>query len=113
MRWWRRIGLVWVAPLVVAGAATLLTVASNVATGGSSPWFPWVERHPLWWTIGAAVTVAAAAVLSGWAQRRADRAFTVMVPAGQRPESWVVHRPAEVDGVVRALLGRPADRAVG
>ncbi|MEV1178566.1 NB-ARC domain-containing protein, partial [Nonomuraea sp. NPDC049784] len=100
---WRRIVLALVVPLVVAGAGTLLTIASNVATGGSSPWFPAVERHPLWWTVGATAAVAGAAVLAGWSQRLADRELAALIPPVQRPERWVVDRPAEVGQIVRAL----------
>ncbi|RGA04578.1 hypothetical protein DI270_012790 [Microbispora triticiradicis] len=100
---WRRMVLVVAVPLVVAGAGTLLTIASNVATGGSSPWFPAIERHPLWWTVGATAAVAGVAVLAGWSQRLAERELAALIPPVQRPERWVVDRPAEVGRIVRAL----------
>ena len=75
----------------------------NVATGGTAKWFPPVERHPLWWTVGATAAVAAASLLAWGAQRWYERGLSVLVPAVQRPEPWVVDRPAEVDQIVAAL----------
>ena len=81
----------------------MLAIAVNVATGGTAQWFPPVERHPLWWTAGATVAVAAASLLVWGAQRWYERGLSVLVPAVQRPEPWVVDRPAEVDQIVAAL----------
>ena len=100
---WRRLALLVLAGVVAAVAATVLAVAVNVATGGTAKWFPPVERHPLWWTAGATVAVAAAGLLVWAAQRGYERGRSVLVPAEQRPEPWVVDRPAEVDQIVAAL----------
>jgi NB-ARC domain len=84
-------------------AGTVLAVAVNVATGGTPKWFPPVERHPLWWTAWATAVVAIASLLAWAAQRRYERALSMLVPAVQQPEPWVVDRPAEVDQIVAAL----------
>ena len=102
VRWWRLVPLV-LAGVVAAAAATVLAVAVNVATGGTAKWFPPVERHPLRWTAGATAAVAVAGLLVWAAQRWYERGLSVLVPAVQRPEPWVVDRPAEVDRIVRAL----------
>jgi len=100
---WRRQALLILAGVVAATAATVLAVAANVATGGTAKWFPPVERHPLWWTAGATAAAAVASLLVWAAQRRYERGLSVLVPAVQRLEPWVVDRPAEVDQVVAAL----------
>ena len=102
VRWWR-LALLVLAGVVAAAAATVLAVAVNVATGGTAKWFPPVERHPLWWTAGATAAVAVASLLVWAAQRWYERGLSVLVPAVQRPEPWVVDRPAEVDQIVAAL----------
>jgi WD40 repeat protein len=102
VRWWR-LALLVLAGLVAAAAATVLAVAVNVATGGTAKWFPPVERHPPRWTIGATMAVAVASWLVWAAQRGYERGLSVLVPAVQRPEPWVVNRPAEVDQIVAAL----------
>ncbi len=89
-----------------AASATVLAAAVNVATSGHAYWFPPIERHPLWWTAGATASGAAMAFLLWWAQRGYERALSVLVPAVQRPEPWVVDRPAEVDQIVAALRRR-------
>jgi len=66
-RW--RLALLAVSGLLVAVLGAGLAVAINVATGGSAPWFPTMNRYPLPWTAGAAVAVAAAGLVSWWAQR--------------------------------------------
>ena len=99
---WRRLALLILAG-VMAAAATVLAVAVNVATGGTANWFPPVERHPLGWTAGATAAVAVASLLVWAAQRWYERGLSVLVPAVQRPEQWVVDRPAEVDRIVAAL----------
>ena len=105
MRWWR-FALLALAGVVAAIAGTVLAVAVNVATGGTAAWFPAVEQHPLRWMAGATGAVAAAGLVTWWAQRGADRKPAALVPAEQRPEPWVVDRPAEVAQVVRGLRRR-------
>ena len=102
----RWMALVALASALGAASATVLAAAVNVATSGHAYWFPPIERHPLWWTAGAAVSTAATAFLLWWAQRGYDRALSELVPAVQRPEPWVVDRPAEVDRIVAALRRR-------
>ncbi|HET6711257.1 NACHT domain-containing protein [Amycolatopsis sp.] len=60
------------AALLGSAAAAIVAVAINVATGGESPWFPAVERHPLWWIAGGSLAGAAAAHLFWQAQRWAE-----------------------------------------
>lgn len=105
MRW---VGFAFlaVAALLAAVAATVIAVAVNVATGGTSPWLPSVETRPLWWVVGGTAAVAVAGVLMWWAQRQADRRLDELVPAALRIEPWVVDRPLEVGRVVRALRRR-------
>ena len=105
VRWWR-FALVAVAGVVAAAAGTVLAVAVNVATGGTARWFPAVQQHPLWWVAGATVAVAGAGLLVWQAQRAYERSLAVLVPAVQRPEPWVVDRPAEVGSIVAALRRR-------
>jgi NB-ARC domain/WD domain, G-beta repeat len=102
VRWWR-LALVAFAAVVAAVTGTVLAVAVNVATGGTAGWFPAVGRHPLRWTAGATVAVAAAGLLVWQAQRWNERKLAVLVPAVQRPEPWVVDRPGEVGQIVAAL----------
>ena len=45
MRWWRFL-LLLVAALIAAAAGTLLTIAINVATGGTARRLPFIEHHP-------------------------------------------------------------------
>ena len=104
VRWWR-LALPVLAGVVAAAAATVLAVAVNVATGGTAKWFPPVEQHPLWWTAGATAAVAAAGLLGWAAQQWYQRDCSVLIPAVQQPEPWVVDRPAEVDQIVAALQG--------
>jgi hypothetical protein len=104
-RRWRAVGVA-VAALAAAAAGTLLAVAVNVATGGTARWFPAVQRQPLGWTAGATVAVAGAALLAWWTQRSYERGLAVLVPAAQRPESWMVDRPDEVQQIVTALCRR-------
>jgi hypothetical protein len=102
VRWWR-LALLVLAGVVAAAAATVLAVAVNVATGGTAKWFPPVERHPLWWTAGATAAAAVASLLVWATQRWYERGLSVLVPAVQRLEPWVVDRPDEVDQIVAAL----------
>src|ERR1700722_12760655 len=100
----RRLALVIVAGLAVAAAGSAAAVAINVATGGTAPWVPGMDRYSLWWTAGSTILVAAAALLAWQAQRRYDQSLAELFPAAQQPESWWIRRPAEVDRVVTALL---------
>ena len=100
-KWW--LAMVVVAGLVGSAAATVMSVAVNVATGGSAPWFPGMDRHPLRWALGGTAGVAGAGLLAWWAQRRYDQGLAELVPAVQRPEAWVVDRPVEVRSIVAAL----------
>jgi WD40 repeat protein len=103
---WLWLMVVAAAGLAAAGAGTVLAVAVNVATGGTAHWLPPVERHPLWWTAGATAVLALAG-LAGWAaQRRYDRSLAEMLPVVQRPEAWVIGRPAEVTRIAAALRRR-------
>jgi hypothetical protein len=105
VRWWR-LALVVVAGLVAAAAVTVVSVAVNVATGGSARWFPGMDRHPLWWTVGATAAAAVTALVVWRVQAWYDRRLSELVPAVQRPEPWVIDRPAEVSQVVAALRSR-------
>lgn len=78
----------------------------NVATGGSSPWLPMVESHPLRSTVVATLAVAMTSLLAWWTHRQADAQWSAVVPVAQRPEPWVVDRPVEVGQVVSALVSR-------
>jgi WD40 repeat protein len=99
---WRLVPVA-VAALAAAAAATVAAVAVNAATSGTTGWYRVVEQHPLWWTAGATAAVAAAGLLAWRAQGWYDRRLAELVPAVQRPEPWVVERPAEVGQVVAAL----------
>lgn len=105
------------AALVAAGAAALGSVAANAATGSVVTWWPsWlpsIDHHFLRWLVGSVVAVAGSGVLLWWAQRRYERSLDELVPAQQRPESWVVDRPREVQQIVRAVLGRRRQGTVG
>jgi WD40 repeat protein len=105
VRWWR-LALLILAAVLAAGAGTVVAVVVNAATGGKAPWFLPVKGHLLWWTAGATVGVAAAGLLVWAAQRWYERERSSLVPAVQRPEPWVVDRPAEVDQIVVALRRR-------
>jgi hypothetical protein len=78
----------------------------NAATSGTAGWYQVVERNPLWWTAGATVAVAAAGLLAWRAQGWYDRRMAELVPAVQRPEPWVVDRPAKVKQIVDVLRSR-------
>ncbi|AGL17894.1 NB-ARC domain-containing protein [Actinoplanes sp. N902-109] len=103
--------LVVASVLAAACSATLVAVAVNVATGGAAPWFPAVEHEPLWWAVAGTALVAVAGLAVTWTQHIVNRPLAV-VPAEQRPESWIVERPLEVDRIV-AALHRRGNRTVG
>src|ERR1017187_2167075 len=105
VRWWR-LALLVLAGMAAAAAGTVLAVVVNVATGGTAAWFPAAGRHPLWWTAGATGAVAVAALLVWSSQRWYERGLAALIPAVQRPEPWVVDRPAEVGQIVAALRHR-------
>ena len=102
MRGWRLVPVA-VAALAAAVAATVAAVAVNAATSGTADWYRAVERHPLWWAAAATVAVAAAGLLVWRAQGWYDRRLAELVPAVQRPEPWVIDRPAEVSQIAAAL----------
>jgi NB-ARC domain/WD domain, G-beta repeat len=106
VRGWRLVPVA-VAALAAAAAATVAAVAVNAATSGTAGWYRTVERHPLWWTAGATVAVAAAGLLAWRVQGWYDRRLKELVPAVQRPEPWVVDRPSELNQVVTALRRKP------
>ena len=105
MKRWGRLGLVALAGLIAAGAAAVLAVVVNLATGGTAGWFPFPSagRHPLWWMSGATAAVALASLLVWAAQRWYERGLSVPVPAAERLEPWVVERPDQVGQIVAAL----------
>ena len=103
---WLWLMVVAAAGLAAAGAGTVLAVAVNVATGSTAHWLPPVQRHPLWWTAGATAVLALAGLVGWAAQRRYDRSLAEMLPAVQRPEAWVIGRPAEVTRIAAALRRR-------
>ncbi len=110
MQQWRWVFL-GLSAIAAASTAALVAVAVNVATGGSAPWFPAVERQPLWWAVAGTAAMAVAGLVGTWSQRLIDRQLPV-VPAEQRPESWIIERPSEVDQIVDGLRRRRG-RTVG
>ncbi|MFI5851808.1 NB-ARC domain-containing protein [Micromonospora chalcea] len=109
----RRFLLVATAGVLTAVAGSVLAVAINVATGGTARRLPAIEAHPWWWSLGATLALAAAGLLGWWAQRRYEQGLASLVPAEQRPESWVVDRPVEVEQIVRTLRRRRDGATVG
>ena len=103
MRGWRLVPVA-VAALAAAAAVTLVAVAVNAATSGTAGWYRIVERYPLWWTAGATAAAAMTALAVWRVQAWYERRSAELVPAVQRPEAWVVDRPAELNQVVAALL---------
>src|SRR4051812_26240401 len=104
-KWWR-IGLLIASFVAAAAAATAGAAPVDVATGGSSPWGPSVEAHPLWWAAVGTLSVAGSGLVVRWMQRLQDQWLAELVPVSRRPESWVVNRPTEVRRVVKALCRR-------
>ena len=94
------------ASVVVAVAAALASVAGNAATGSEVRWIPSMKDHYLRWLAGSILVVAAAALYASWTQRRYERQRQQLVPVTQRPDHWVVDRPAEVSAIVRTLRRR-------
>ncbi|EEP74703.1 WD-repeat protein [Micromonospora sp. ATCC 39149] len=110
----RRWAITVVAATFLAAIATAVSgVALNVATGGDAAWFPTMEDHPLRWLAASATAVAVAGVLVWWAQQGYEQSLVTSVPATQRPEPWVVDRPREMAGIVRALRFQPGATTVG
>ncbi|GAB2967030.1 hypothetical protein GCM10027184_14630 [Saccharothrix stipae] len=97
-----------VAFAVAAVAATVVSVAVNVATGSSSPWLPAVEARPLWWVVGATAAVAGAGLLGWWAQRPTDdtASTTGGTTRAISPESWGDSGTDETPFTEDALLAR-------
>ncbi len=104
---WRRLTVLTLAGGLAAAATTVVAVVAAVATGGKAPWWlPAAARYPLWWLAGATAGVAGAGLLGWGSQRWYERGLAELVPAVQRPEPWVVDRPAEVSQIVAALRRR-------
>jgi hypothetical protein len=72
VRSWRFV-LLPAAVLIAAAASTVLTVAVNVATGGTARRFPFIEHHPWLWAAGATLAVAGAGLMVWWTQRLFER----------------------------------------
>jgi hypothetical protein len=89
---------------MAAAAASVAGIALNAATGGAAPWFPSMDEHYIWWLAGGTATGAAAGLLVWWSQRWYERGLDALLPAQQRPEPWMVDRPAEVAQIVTALV---------
>ncbi|WP_158226759.1 NB-ARC domain-containing protein [Amycolatopsis vastitatis] len=95
-----------VAAVLVALAGTLAAVTVNLATAADTTWWHPIQAHPLRWTIGGTLAVAVTSVFAWWVHRRHEQRLATPIPAEQRPESWVVDRPVEVQEIITALLGR-------
>lgn len=65
------------------------------------------------WTATAGLMVAAAGLLYRWSEQHYDDRLAALIPARQRPESWMVDRPAEVNQIVRALRTGSPGATVG
>ena len=102
MRGWR-LAVVVLAGLAAAVVTTVVAVAVNALTSGPSGWYRLIERHPLWWSAAATAAAGGLALLVWRVQAWYDRESAELVPAVERPEAWVVDRPAEVNQVVAAL----------
>jgi hypothetical protein len=115
-RRWRLVRVV-AATLVAAAAAALASVAANAATGSTVTWWPsWLPSmndNYLRWLAVSIAAVAGSALLVVRAQRRYDSAAVELAPVQQRLEAWIVARPAEVDRIVRAVVGRRGAGTVG
>lgn len=69
MRRWMVLAVAFLVPSVVA---TVVAVAVNVATNGSSWWLRIVAGHPWWWVAGGTIAGAGAALLAQRIQRTSD-----------------------------------------
>src|SRR3954469_2330887 len=85
-RWWP----VATPLLLAAGVAYVVALVNGTPSG-------------LAWTAAAGLSVAGTTWLL---QRHTDRRLLGTVPATQRPGSWLVRRPREVDAVVAAVCRR-------
>jgi WD40 repeat protein len=103
---WGRLALIIVTVELAAVAGTVVSYAVNQLTPGTAGWLQGVGRHPLLSVALATGAVGVAGLLAWAAQRWYDRGLAELVPAVQRPEPWVVDRPAEVTKVVTALRRR-------
>lgn len=94
--------------LLVAVANTMVTViAINVAIGADASGLPLILTNNPWKTLAVSLVLMVVATATfHLVQRRDDEELATMVPAGLRPEPWVVDRPAEVERIVRALRRR-------
>jgi WD40 repeat protein len=102
-----------VAGIAAAAAGSVAAVAINVATGGAAPWFPAMDRHPLWWAAGSTALVAAAGLFTWQAQRRYDQSLADRIPVVRQPEPWWVSRPDEIGRIVTALQRKEEGGTVG
>ena len=109
---WGRLTLIIVTVELAAVAGTAVSYAVNQLTPGAAGWLQSAGRHPLLSVTLATGAVGIAGLLAWAAQRWYDRGLAELVPAVQRPEPWVVDRPAEVGQVV-AALHRKAGGTVG
>ncbi|WP_326564776.1 NB-ARC domain-containing protein [Micromonospora peucetia] len=96
--------------VAAAWAATAASVSVNVLTETLPSWLRFVERSPWWWTAGSSIGAGLLGAAVWWSQRRYELGLAELVPAEQRPERWMVDRPAEVREIVQAVLhGRGAE----
>ena len=101
-RWWR-IGLLAAVALTAGAAGTVLAIAINVATGGTAPWFPTMDRYPLRWTVAATLAAAVAGLLVWQAQKIAGPGGKGTPIYGRPVRRWA---PLEL-GVHRVIGGGP------
>ena len=98
---------------VVAGNGA--AVAINTLTAGTRPWpggLELIREYPFWWSAGLTVAMVVAGAALRRAERAADHRLAELVPPIERPEPWVVDRPAQVREVVAVLL-RSSGATVG
>ncbi|GAA0522209.1 hypothetical protein Ade02nite_81480 [Paractinoplanes deccanensis] len=90
---------------VAAVAATVVSVAVNLATDTGRERVGFIERDPWWWVLGGTLLAVAAGAAVWWTQQRyAGERPRARRPRPVRPD-WVVDRPGEVNRVVEALRG--------
>jgi hypothetical protein len=99
----------WLLALLTALAVTasnVVAISINTATNVQGPW-PWgldlVRRHPFRWSGVLTLLMIIVAVGIWWLSERTARKLYALVPGAERPASWVVDRPAEIEAVVTAL----------